>query len=107
VQGVASDITPGQPCFTPDAAGVVYTGWKHYPRKLGMIYCYHRPCSLFHADIRGITAGGDSSQTPVHTCISTDSTVARSARFNPAGDRLVYLASTGKIASLLTAVCFI
>lgn len=37
VQGVSSDRTPGQPFFTPDATGVVYTAWRNEPKKLGMI----------------------------------------------------------------------
>ena len=38
--------TVGQPVFTPCGTGVVYTSWPTAPKRLGMIYCYQRPCSV-------------------------------------------------------------
>lgn len=50
IQGVAGaggvGETVGQPAFTPDGSGVVYTAWPTSPKRLGMIYCYQRPCSI-------------------------------------------------------------
>ncbi|CAM9358885.1 unnamed protein product [Discosporangium mesarthrocarpum] len=51
ITGVPEGLTPGQPCFSKDGRHVVYTAWDATPRKLGMIYCYQRPCRLYSCPI--------------------------------------------------------
>jgi acylaminoacyl-peptidase len=53
--------TVGQPVFIPsDKYRIVYTAWCTKPRRLGMIYCYHRPCSLFTADLTALLTHHDN-----------------------------------------------
>lgn len=64
VEGVPKDVSAGQvvwaPCVpTPDSSeegvpqSLVFVGWSSFagnfstPRKLGMKYCYNRPCHLY------------------------------------------------------------
>lgn len=51
IPNVPKDITAGQPIFTPCGRGVVYTAWSNEPKRLGMIYCFQRPCSLYMVSI--------------------------------------------------------
>lgn len=123
VPGIPDNLTPGQPGFCRDGGHVVYTAWECEPRKLGMIYCYQRPCSLYSAPVGALLAsmdgeaesaadaeggdrkkkdageagkdkekeegGGEAGET--HKCLCPSWRLARSARFSPSGDRLVWL----------------
>lgn len=98
IQGVADEITPGQPRFSKGGEHVVYTGWGCEPRKLGMIYCYQRPCSLYSAPVSALLAkieekgiGEETQETEEHKCLCPSWRLARSARFSPLGDRVVWL----------------
>jgi hypothetical protein len=46
VPGINPNETVGQPVFTPCSQGIVYTAWIGSYRKMGMIYCFQRPCEL-------------------------------------------------------------
>lgn len=105
IQGVADELTPGQPRFSKGGKHVVYTGWDCEPRKLGMIYCYQRPCNLYSAPLGALLAKmeeknsgeGDKAvaeegqKAEEHKCLCPSWRLARSARFSPLGDRLVWL----------------
>ncbi|CBJ49173.1 conserved unknown protein [Ectocarpus siliculosus] len=116
IPGISSTLTPGQPQFSKDGRHVVYTAWDCEPRKLGMIYCYQRPCKLYSAPVGsllksmdGEAAGGsgeedsadagkttqqegiDKQEQEEHTCLCPSWRLARSARFSPSGDSLVWL----------------
>lgn len=103
IPGVSSALTPGQPRFSKDGQYVVYTAWECDPRKLGMIYCYQRPCNLYSAPVGAMLATMDKEadatecevdeekQTNKHTCLCPSWRLARSARFSHSGDRLVWL----------------
>lgn len=106
IPGVPSNLTPGQPRFSKDGKHVIYTAWGCEPRKLGMIYCYQRPCNLYSAPVWELLAkmgeeeaGGDGENNITeegqsvenHKCLCPSWRLARSARFSPSGDRLVWL----------------
>lgn len=110
VPGIPNTLTPGQPGFSKDGMHVVYTAWECEPRKLGMIYCYQRPCNLYSASVGAMLAsmdkeaadgpvdeagkkdkGKDKDEQEKHTCLCPSWRLARSARFSPSGDRLVWL----------------
>jgi len=53
--GLPPDHSCGQPVWTPDGRGLVFVAWPHAPpnfpttlRRLGIVFCYNRPCFLFH-----------------------------------------------------------
>lgn len=99
-----SQFTIGQPQFIPPSKPssdeevgqyrLAYTAWNIHPRRLGMIYCYHRPCSIFMGDITKLLRGVDisESQTP-HILVSRNVQLARCARAAPDGRSLVFLGS--------------
>lgn len=101
ITGISTDLTPGQPRFSKDGKHVVYTAWGCEPRKLGMIYCYQRPCNLYSVPVGDLLAGMVAEETAdekeqvedgeKHTCLCPSWRLARSARFSPSGDRLVWL----------------
>lgn len=89
--------TIGQPQFIPlrdTAPGkyqIVYTAWNTLPRRLGMIYCYQRPCSIFFADITDILQSQLKDVVVTHTLLSAGIRLARSPRVSPDGRSLVFL----------------
>ncbi|CAN0420067.1 unnamed protein product, partial [Hapterophycus canaliculatus] len=112
VPGISNTLTPGQPRFSKDGRFLVYTAWDCEPRKLGMIYCYQRPCNLYSASIGALLAvmdkeslesanieestqqaaeEGAKKDEEEHACLCPSWRLARSARFSPSGDSLVWL----------------
>lgn len=116
IPGIPSTLTPGQPGFSKNGRHVVYTAWECEPRKLGMIYCYQRPCNLYSAPVEALLASMDKEaaegkptdatetgtqeatrdaakeeEEEEHACLCPNWSLARSARFSPSGDRLVWL----------------
>lgn len=129
IPGIPAELTPGQPRFSPDGKHVVYTAWQCEPRKLGMIYCYQRPCNLYSAPVAEMLtnmenekntldvkeANGDSEaqqkeagpkdeknakfseveqkkgKPETHSCLCPSWRLARSARFSPSGNCLIWL----------------
>ncbi|CAM9241933.1 unnamed protein product [Ectocarpus fasciculatus] len=84
VQGPGGEgETVGQPAFTSDGSAVVYTCWPTTPKRLGMIYCYQRPCSLKMARV---------DREEVHT-LTSHLRLARYPVFSPSSGRLVFLGS--------------
>lgn len=99
VPGVdVSEWTVGQPQFVPSVSGdphyrLAYTAWAINPRRMGMIYCYHRPCAIFLADITSVLAASDGahSTTRPNVLLSQGIVLARSPRAAPDGRSLVFL----------------
>jgi acylaminoacyl-peptidase len=64
VSGIDSKcFSVGQPVFLPSASEslkLAYTAWSIQYRKLGMIYCYHRPCSVFVVDVTDLFKSAES-----------------------------------------------
>jgi hypothetical protein len=55
LRGLPEDHSCGQPAWTPNGAGLVFVAWPHAPpnfpstlRRLGIVFCYNRPCYLMH-----------------------------------------------------------
>jgi len=96
--------TPGQPCISADGTAVVFVAYPHSPKKLGLIYCFQRPCSLrrlplpaagvsSNADAGAATDGGASSAGSFEVLTPLDR-IAFSPRMSPKRDQLAYLGST-------------
>ena len=128
VEGIDDNMyTVGQPVFLRDTAAdqlkdvnkdeksyrLAYTSWKNGPKKLGMIYCYQRESSIFVVDLTeqllgksqnsvtssSIPAVTNRSDAEVHVLVTRGVKLARSARFSPSGDRMVFLGSKEGFAS--------
>lgn len=57
---------------------LVYTAWSTLPRRLGMIYCYQRPCALYVVNLTAYLE--DNTSSPKSECITPTLPMARSAR---------------------------
>jgi hypothetical protein len=103
-------LTIGSPSFTttPNSYRLTYTAWTKHPRQLGMIYCYHRPCSLYEVDLTAFLSSevSVSSVVPPPRCITSSLPLARSARYSPDGRYVVFI---GRDQVLLFAIfnCFL
>jgi hypothetical protein len=51
VKGIKKSLSVGQVVWAPSTTGVhqylVFVGWSSETRKLGIKYCYNRPCGLY------------------------------------------------------------
>ncbi len=106
-----SRVTIGQPQFVSPSVQcedgtvqrngyhIAYTAWSIQPRRLGMIYCYQRPCQiLLSQDLTSLfNSKNDEKEKEAakdvkHWVISRNLTLARSARASPFdGNTFVFL----------------
>lgn len=115
VAGIPSDLTCADVQFTPNDDGLVFAGTETAsPKRLGIIYCYNRPITLYHVAFRtddddaalpqeatklAFVAGDDAAKTIASM---------RSPRFSPDGKTLAFVATrdvvTHNTCSLLALV---
>ena len=100
------EVTPGQPCISADGMAVVFVAYPHAPKKLGLIYCYQRPCSLrrvplpatgastSYADAGNAATEGGASSAGSFDVLTPLDRIAFSPRMSPKRDQLAYLGST-------------
>ncbi|XP_051526113.1 acylamino-acid-releasing enzyme isoform X2 [Myxocyprinus asiaticus] len=81
LEGIPTNISPGQAFWAPSDTGLVFLGWWHEPFRLGLKYCPNRRSSLFYVDL----ASGKCEQ------LSSDSSAVSSPRLSPDLCRIVYL----------------
>jgi len=94
-----AQLSVGQPVLNTvgDRTVLYYTAWTSSPKRLGMIYCYQRPCAIYSLDVTDLLsgdggAGGEAGgATPTPTLVSTSCALARSPRISPDGARLVFV----------------
>eukprot|EP00986_Skeletonema_menzelii_P013582 scaffold8048_cov134-Skeletonema_menzelii.AAC.2 len=102
----------GQPIFSPCGKAVVYTGWDaggggEMPRRLGAIYCYHRPCQIYSSPVSQLLKRLETDNTEGDkddkiadddfVCITPNDRLSRSPRFSSPSDgvaKLAYLSHT-------------
>lgn len=84
------DITVGCPSFSPAASSydLVYSRWRNTPKKLGMIYCYHRPCEVLKVDVSKLLIEKDEV---VPQLVSRGLALARSGRIHPDGKSVIFI----------------
>uniref|UniRef100_A0A673KGD9 Acylamino-acid-releasing enzyme n=1 Tax=Sinocyclocheilus rhinocerous TaxID=307959 RepID=A0A673KGD9_9TELE len=81
LEGIPTNISPGQAFWSPNDTGLVFVGWWHEPFRLGLKYCANRRSSLFYVDL----ASGKCEQ------LSSNSSAVCSSRLSPDNCRIVYL----------------
>ncbi len=87
------DYTVGQAQFVPNTSRIVFTAWSNSPRKLGMIYCYHRQCNIYITDHTSEVFSAANGTKVSCRNLSAGFALARSARFNKTGSYLAFLGS--------------
>ena len=123
VRGIPGDVSAGQPQFAPGGQEVVFAGWLHGDRQLGMIYCYQRPCGVYVARVPpvppppppveggsppplssaeaegggGGDGDGDEAEAPPAVLLTEGHATARFPRFSPDGTRLAFLATDAEV----------
>jgi len=115
---IPDTLTVGQPEFAPGDNEIVLVGWDITPRRLGIVYCYQRPCALYAVtapseikeDYKPPTNNNNNNKTTTPSPSPADTIpapapegtfrllagskgTARSPRFSPDGKSLLYLAS--------------
>eukprot|EP00208_Stichococcus_sp_RCC1054_P004576 CAMPEP_0206148488 /NCGR_PEP_ID=MMETSP1473-20131121/36760_1 /ASSEMBLY_ACC=CAM_ASM_001109 /TAXON_ID=1461547 /ORGANISM="Stichococcus sp, Strain RCC1054" /LENGTH=792 /DNA_ID=CAMNT_0053545837 /DNA_START=314 /DNA_END=2692 /DNA_ORIENTATION=- len=102
VQGLPPGATAGQPVWTPSGDALVCVVWPHtapnfpaLPQRLGIVYCFNRPCALYAVAAPGTSAerAGDSDEVCEAVRLTKHSQLqsAFAPRFVPGGDQLVFL----------------
>lgn len=92
------DWTVGQPTWAAINENgkyvLAYTAWPAVKgRRLGMIYCYQRPCSVFRVDLSERLSGLAGEACEAHECLTDGVEIARSPRFAPDGESILFLGS--------------
>jgi acylaminoacyl-peptidase len=122
VRSLPTGVTPGsdasehhscgQPAWTPDGRGVVFVAWPHAPpnfpatkRRLGIVFCYNRPCALYYAEPAKQGEGGAkdaaaAAATAVAARVSPPCLQsAATPMFTPDGSRLLFFSHEAAASS--------
>ncbi|XP_061348993.1 acylamino-acid-releasing enzyme-like [Gastrolobium bilobum] len=108
VKGIDKSLSVGQVVWAPSTEGssqyLVFVGWSFETRKLGMKYCYNRPCALYA--VKAPHHESKANETEVH---STEDVLALNLtqtinsaffpRFSPDGKFLVFLSARTSVDS--------
>ncbi|TYZ60580.1 hypothetical protein PybrP1_002010 [[Pythium] brassicae (nom. inval.)] len=107
VKGVPANLTCADVQFTPGDAGLVFAGTETAtPKRLGIIYCYNRPITLYHLPFANDKEGGEGESgekapAPVAAKVeiipadeaSKQIVSMRSPRFSPDGKKVAFYAT--------------
>ena len=100
------DATVGQPTFSTleGSYKLAYTKWStsHKNNKLGMIYCYQRPCSIYEIDISALLLSletEEETQVAKGLCLTTGLANARSPRYCPDGSKIAFIGREQSLSS--------
>ncbi|EFJ32660.1 hypothetical protein SELMODRAFT_168303 [Selaginella moellendorffii] len=109
VEGIPQDLSAGQVVWAPSSSEgtqyLVFVAWSSFadnfktPRKLGMKYCYNRPCALYAtaAPMFGSHSLDRTPGAPLKLTATISS--AFSPRFSPDGEFLVFLSAKAAVDS--------
>ncbi|CAM6101899.1 unnamed protein product [Calypogeia fissa] len=110
VEGIPKDVSVGQVVWAPpppEGEGeqfLVFVGWTSYAsnfsttRKLGMKYCYNRPCALYAVEAP-VGTRDESQPTPAPVKLTGEISSALTPRFSPDGKLLVFLSAKAAVDS--------
>ncbi|KAL8162770.1 hypothetical protein V2J09_014259 [Rumex salicifolius] len=118
VKGIKRSLSAGQVVWAP-SQGLVFVGWSSESRKLGIKYCYNRPCALYFAQCQFGKSEANESALSLHLSTtghnicnigaSTEATnivnltggisSAFFPRFSPDGKSLVFVSAKSAVDS--------
>ncbi|KAI4317929.1 hypothetical protein L6164_025755 [Bauhinia variegata] len=110
VKGINKSLSVGQVVWSPSTDGseqyLVLVGWSSETRKLGIKYCFNRPCALYavrspHHDSKTSEPELKSSSTKDVQAVNLTQTInsAFFPRFSPDGKFLVFLSARTAVDS--------
>ncbi|KAF9677661.1 hypothetical protein SADUNF_Sadunf08G0130700 [Salix dunnii] len=110
VKGISKSLSIGQVIWAPSTHGLhqylVFVGWSSNPRKLGIKYCYNRPCALYA--VRAPIYASEANDLEVKESPNEDSPVLNLTQsissaffpsFSPDGRFLVFLSGSCSVDS--------
>ncbi|KAK4258053.1 hypothetical protein QN277_007560 [Acacia crassicarpa] len=108
VKGIDKSLSVGQVVWAPSIEGsaqyLVFVGWSFETRKLGMKYCYNRPCALYA--VRAPHKESNATETEIQlteVCQALKLTQTINSaflpRFSPDGKFLVFLSAKSSVDS--------
>ncbi|CAH9104025.1 unnamed protein product [Cuscuta europaea] len=108
VESIGKSLSVGQVVWAPKVKGLqqylVFVGWPSNTRKLGIKFCYNRPCALYavkaptsQSEVNQFGDKGTEDETMIKLTESISS--AFFPRFSPDGKFLVFLSSRSSVDS--------
>ncbi|KAM5552922.1 acylamino-acid-releasing enzyme [Rosa sericea] len=112
VKGIEKHLSVGQVVWAPPVRGshqyLVFVGWSADTRKLGIKYCYNRPCALYavkaplygsEADGQEINSRDNSIEDSPVVNLTESISSAYHPRFSPDGKLLLFLSARSAVDS--------
>ncbi|XP_022760213.1 acylamino-acid-releasing enzyme isoform X2 [Durio zibethinus] len=108
VKGIVESLSVGQVVWAPPVEGtdqyLVFVGWSADPRKLGIKYCYNRPCALYAVKVppyKSEAAESDLKSMEELTLVNLTQSISSAffPRFSPDGKFLVFLSAKASVDS--------
>ncbi|XP_050372077.1 acylamino-acid-releasing enzyme [Argentina anserina] len=110
VKGIEKRLSVGQVVWAPPTSGshqyLVFVGWSADSRKLGIKYCYNRPCALYVVRAPLFEPGADEpaiKDSSTEDCSVVNLTQSISSaffpRFSPDGKLLLFLSARSSVDS--------
>ncbi|XVF38328.1 hypothetical protein REPUB_Repub20aG0092000 [Reevesia pubescens] len=108
VKGIAKSLSIGQVVWAPPVEGtdqyLVFVGWSADQRKLGIKYCYNRPCALYAVKVplyKSEAAESDLKSMEELTLVNLTQRISSAffPRFSPDGKFLVFLSAKASVDS--------
>ncbi|XP_057771437.1 acylamino-acid-releasing enzyme 1-like [Salvia miltiorrhiza] len=107
VAGVGRELSVGQVVWAPSVDGqqhLVFVGWPSDTRKLGIKYCYNRPCALYAVKAPSFKSDtsvtrSDAAKDSLIIKLTQSISSAFFPRFSPDGKSLVFLSAKASVDS--------
>ncbi|XP_031380490.1 acylamino-acid-releasing enzyme-like isoform X3 [Punica granatum] len=107
--GISKSLSVGQVVWAPEIEGIhqylVFVGWSADKRKLGIKYCYNRPCALysgrspFHCEANEVESKNNVAEDFPLCNLTPSISSACHPRFSPDGKYLLFLSCKSSVDS--------
>ncbi|XP_010440446.1 PREDICTED: acylamino-acid-releasing enzyme-like [Camelina sativa] len=102
IKGIPRSISVGQVVWSPNSNGsaqyLVFAGWLGDKRKLGIKYCYNRPCAIYAIKFIADEPKDDANGFPIHNLTKSISS-GFCPRFSKDGKFLVFVSAKTAVDS--------